>query len=221
MIDHCSTPVVDQDNTGTCWAHGIVAMVETELFEEDGCEGDFRLSERAVACGIGRDLMDGDPDNDGATLAEIGASLNKQTSCGTSDLVADSCVTGVGLAGPCPSNAQLNNCNDKFRITGWDTVAATDSAVNSALQSGPVLFAMTWDPGDWDDTTGEWTGGNGGVGSGVHAVTVTGYNEETGMYTLKNSWGAGAGDAGYFYLPADQIANVGWQGFSIQDVEQC
>ena len=36
---------------------------------------------------------------------------------------------------------------------------------------------------------------------GGHAVVVVGYNDVTGRWILRNSWGTSWGDHGYFYLP--------------------
>lgn len=36
---------------------------------------------------------------------------------------------------------------------------------------------------------------------GGHWIVVTGYNDNTQMWELANSWGPDVGDAGYFYLP--------------------
>ena len=37
---------------------------------------------------------------------------------------------------------------------------------------------------------------------GGHAVLAVGYdNEHRRRFTVRNSWGAGWGDGGYFYLP--------------------
>jgi C1A family cysteine protease len=42
---------------------------------------------------------------------------------------------------------------------------------------------------------------------GGHAVLLVGYNKKQNRYIVRNSWGQGWGDKGYFYMPFDVIAN--------------
>ena len=43
---------------------------------------------------------------------------------------------------------------------------------------------------------------------GGHAVALVGYNDSTGRFIAKNSWGASWGDRGYFYMPYQVIQNT-------------
>lgn len=42
---------------------------------------------------------------------------------------------------------------------------------------------------------------------GGHAVLLVGYDKRNNLYIARNSWGAGWGDGGYFYMPFDVIKN--------------
>lgn len=42
---------------------------------------------------------------------------------------------------------------------------------------------------------------------GGHAVTLVGYDDSTQKFIARNSWGAGWGDRGYFYMPYRVIQN--------------
>lgn len=42
---------------------------------------------------------------------------------------------------------------------------------------------------------------------GGHAVMAIGYNEEKDHFIVRNSWGTGWGDKGYFYMPYDYLKN--------------
>jgi C1A family cysteine protease len=44
---------------------------------------------------------------------------------------------------------------------------------------------------------------------GGHAVLAVGYDQSRQVYIVRNSWGAGWGDAGYFYLPFDYLHRLG------------
>lgn len=42
---------------------------------------------------------------------------------------------------------------------------------------------------------------------GGHAVMAVGYDDTKGIFIVRNSWGTGWGDKGYFYFPYDYISN--------------
>lgn len=43
---------------------------------------------------------------------------------------------------------------------------------------------------------------------GGHAVLIVGYNKNRNVFIVRNSWGAGWGDRGYFYMPFQVIQNT-------------
>lgn len=47
---------------------------------------------------------------------------------------------------------------------------------------------------------------------GGHCVAVCGYDDQTQMFICRNSWGAGWGDGGYFYLPYAYVLDGGLSG---------
>jgi C1A family cysteine protease len=47
---------------------------------------------------------------------------------------------------------------------------------------------------------------------GGHAVCLVGYDDATGRFIAKNSWGTSWGDRGFFYLPYDVIKNPQMSG---------
>ena len=42
---------------------------------------------------------------------------------------------------------------------------------------------------------------------GGHAVMCVGYDDERGVFIVRNSWGTGWGDGGYFYMPYGYMTN--------------
>ena len=44
---------------------------------------------------------------------------------------------------------------------------------------------------------------------GGHAIVCCGYDDETKMFLLHNSWGVDVGDKGYYYFPYDYMTNSG------------
>ena len=43
---------------------------------------------------------------------------------------------------------------------------------------------------------------------GGHAVLIVGYNKNRNVFIVRNSWGTGWGDGGYFYMPFQVIQNT-------------
>ena len=43
---------------------------------------------------------------------------------------------------------------------------------------------------------------------GGHAVAIVGYNDATGKFIARNSWGTSWGDHGYFYMPYQVIQDT-------------
>lgn len=46
------------------------------------------------------------------------------------------------------------------------------------------------------------------VMQGGHAMLACGYNDDTKMFVIRNSWGVNCGDRGYYYLPYDYVTNT-------------
>jgi C1A family cysteine protease len=42
---------------------------------------------------------------------------------------------------------------------------------------------------------------------GGHAVLCVGYDNGKGNFKIRNSWGPGVGDHGYFYMPYEYVTN--------------
>jgi C1A family cysteine protease len=51
---------------------------------------------------------------------------------------------------------------------------------------------------------------------GGHAVLCIGYNKKTERFLMKNSWGAGWGDGGYFTIPFEYVAGYGMDAWTIR-----
>ena len=49
--------------------------------------------------------------------------------------------------------------------------------------------------------------GEGESSLGGHAVMAVGYDNEKQVFIVRNSWGLGWGDKGYFYMPYEYIIN--------------
>jgi C1A family cysteine protease len=53
---------------------------------------------------------------------------------------------------------------------------------------------------------------------GGHAVTIVGYNDETQMFIIRNSWGKGWGQAGYCLMPYAFVMKLGSDFWTVKSV---
>ena len=93
----------------------------------------------------------------------------------------------------------------------WADVTGTSptvSAIRDALVSyGPLVTTMdvyddffSYVSGVYSHTTGDNAGG--------HAVLIVGYNDAGQYFIVKNSWGAGWGESGYFKIAYSELGTV-------------
>lgn len=56
---------------------------------------------------------------------------------------------------------------------------------------------------------------------GGHCVLICGYDDTKSLFLIKNSWGTGRGDAGYFYMSYDFLmSGYSWDFWQINQIEQ-
>lgn len=51
---------------------------------------------------------------------------------------------------------------------------------------------------------------------GGHAVVLVGYDTTKNLYLVKNSYGAGWGNAGYFWMPFEYYTQYGWEAWQFE-----
>ena len=94
------------------------------------------------------------------------------------------------------------------RVLEYRSVSDTSERdMQACLAEGyPFVFGFAVYESFWQiDTDGWWTGERGGI-DGYHAVACWGYdfrdtNPARQHWIIRNSWGTGWGDGGYFYVP--------------------
>jgi len=100
-------------------------------------------------------------------------------------------TSGNGVTGACKANASLG----KVKVTGYTQVAATSTAIKSAINLKPVSVAIEADTYVFQTySTGIIT--SSACGTNIdHAVVAVGYGSN--YYIVRNSWGTGWGESGY------------------------
>lgn len=192
------SPVKNQGSCGSCWAFATTAALESQVM--------------IAATGMPIDLSE-----------QILVSCSNCGTCsGGSSACASSFIRDVGL--PLEScfkytatNADCSNAcqyweNDTYRIVGWHsartatTITAADMR-DALFAYGPVVATMyvysdfySYRSGVYSYVTGSYVG--------AHAVLVVGYDDVQQAFIVKNSWGSGWGESGYFMIAYSELGGT-------------
>jgi C1A family cysteine protease len=200
LADKCS-PVFDQGDLGSCTGNAWVGALEYE----ENLQGEKFVSLSRLFIYFNERLLDGDTDQDaGAEIRDGIKAIVKYGACEESLWPYD--VSKFTLK---PSMEAYAEAKDHQALQ-YARVNQTERDIVHALASGhPVVFGiMVYDSLESDEVAA-----NGIVPmpseneqcQGGHAVLIVGYNYDTRMFKVRNSWGPDWGDKGYFYLPFDYV----------------
>ena len=184
--------VTDQKKCGSCWAFAMTAGLESNVLRTQDNAGPVDLSEQVlISCG------------------GVG-------SCNGGTLNADYLQkTGLPLETAYPYTATDGSCDTAaagwqdtaYKIAAWGSVSKTLTAIKTALNEyGPLPTAfyvyedfIHYKSGIYSYTTGKRLGG--------HAVLLVGYNDAEQYFIVKNSWGPGWGENGFFRIAYSEMKN--------------
>jgi C1A family cysteine protease len=211
------TQVKDQSSCGTCWIFGTTSVLESAVLIGESEEPDF--SEQSVALCVDRSwvyLYDGfmDPCGAGGWSWLASEAFIKKGS------VQESCNPYNPLALYCDGSCVCDDCPPVKKVDGYRLATSDGSEIdmikNAVHSQGPVTVAFHYD-GDYLDCTDPTYGciydyypcseyAN-------HLVSIVGWDDAvphpnsnhggTGAWIVKNSWGTGWGNNGFFYLAYD------------------
>ena len=195
------TSVKDQGTTGACWSFASLGSLESCLLP--GESRDFSEDNMVLTSGFDNG---GDPYNIGGNDLKAGAYLVRWGGpVNESDDAYGDGYTPAGLG-----------ARKHVQEVNWIPVRGSaldnDNIKNAVIQYGAVstgIYMYNGTPYYRPDTSSYYYNGS---SYGNHAVLIVGWNDNypasnfgitppgNGAFLIKNSWGTGWGDAGYFYI---------------------
>ncbi len=173
----------NQGTCGSCWAFAAIGQIEAHMKIQYGIDMDLS-EQQGIECNpYGSDCQGG----------WASAVYNIGMTYGIIREGAEPYESSNG--GACNQSESLSFAH----IQSWNYVSNNVTQIKNALLEGPVCTAINADglddysEGCFDEDWGGWTN---------HLVLIVGWDDracnENGAWIIKNSWGLGWGEAGYF-----------------------
>ncbi len=190
------TPIKNQGSCGSCWAFAVTAGTESHnLIKNNTLSADLNLSEQTVLSCSGAGSCSG---------GSSGAASNFARDTG---IPVEACYPYTGTNGVC-TNACANWQSSAYKISSIISVPQDVEAMKQAIDThGPILTVFnvysdfySYRSGVYSYTTGSYVGG--------HGVLIVGYDNVGQYFIVKNSWGTGWGESGFFRIAFSELNSV-------------
>ena len=184
------SPIKDQGHCGSCWAFSTTAGLESQMLMR-GLSPANQSEQILVSCS-------------GAGSCDGGGIYKAADYIRDTGLPPESYFPYAAADKPC-ANAEANWQQATAKIAKWSSVPHTVAAIKKALAAyGPLPTAfhvysdfMAYSGGVYSYTTGKLEGG--------HGVEIVGYDDNDQAFIVKNSWGTGWGEKGFFRIAYSEV----------------
>jgi C1A family cysteine protease len=197
LRDKCPKEVYDQGHLGSCTANAIGAAFEFGRLKQ----GLTNFMPSRLFIYYNERVREGTVECDGGAMIRDGIkSVNKQGVCDEVSWPYDITKFADEPSASCYQEA-LNN-----RATSYQRVPRTLAQLKGCLAGGfPIVFGFRV----YESFESPEVASTGVVpmpaaneeALGGHAVLAVGYDDASGRFTVRNSWGRGWGQDGYFTMP--------------------
>jgi hypothetical protein len=205
------SPILDQGRCGSCVAFSTVATFETQLnIAANDTSSPWQLSpEYLFECGGGACSFGWMPSSAARYVVSKGVP-DQACMPYTSGAHGDDARCSAACS---DAASRLIKARSVLTPTGG---ASSVAAVKQALQNGPLIASMTVYEDLMYYTGGVYKHVTGGVAGG-HAVSIVGWSDADQAWIVRNSWGTGWGEAGYFRIAWGDPSGVGEEtyGFNV------
>ncbi|MBI4425321.1 MAG: C1 family peptidase [Elusimicrobia bacterium] len=190
------TPVRDQGGCKSCWAFSTTGALESYVLRTRGADREAPdLAEQTLlSCA------------DAGTCEEGGFQDEAMRFIEKVGLPEEASHPYASLTGECGALGQGWEASAR-RVGRWLRVDQNVDAIKAALvEHGPLPTTMAIFTDFWFYGGGVYARSTGTL-EGFHAVLLVGYDDAEGAFTVKNSWGEGWGEDGYFRIAYSEVAN--------------
>lgn len=200
------TPIRDQSNCGSCWAFCAVASLETaHLLKNKLNPNTLDLSEQQIlSCSGGGNCGGGQPSKVWDYV--------KNKSC-----VNESSYPYQAMDKACPALTPTD-----FRIDSWGWVGSnyttpTRQEIKNALVKYGTVSTYVWVNQAFQRYQGGVINSNDRTGDGGwHCIQIIGWNDNVGVWLIKNSWGSQTwGEGGFGWVDYDVLDIGKWATWAV------
>lgn len=188
------TPPKQQGGCGSCWSFAMTGALESYVLRKRNTPGaDLDLSEQVyVSC---------------SSVGSCNGGVLFPLFLVREGLPPESAYPYAETNGSC-ADAKPGWEKQAHKIDGWGMVWPSLSKIKAALAHyGPLPTSMQVYSDFMDYKSGVYTR-VGGKRLGGHAVLLVGYNDDEEYFIVKNSWGTGWGENGFFRIDYSQMHSL-------------